>query len=194
MDLAGKSTQLRKLKEKFPGWKTNHIGLSDNKTMYAVANNINKRQIWSTQEVGYLYVAGLIVEIDSFIWPQQPTIQDSCLLLRSLAHHTAYENKDIISKLEALAEKYPKFSKTFVFTASLQERTRRLQQRIIDSPGSVNASDRMILTNPNSFMKMDKAIVMYAKKYFGAQVLDTETITVDETIKLLQEAINECLQ
>ncbi len=193
MDLAGKSTQLRELKQKFPSWKTNHIGLSDNKTMYTVAHNIHKRRIWSTEEVGYLYVAGLTVEIDLFVWPLQPTFQDSCMLLRSLAHHTAYENKNIICKLEELAEKYPKFSKAFVFTASLQERSKRLIQRTTDSPESVNATDRMILTDPNSFMKMDKAIVMYAKKYFNAEVLDTGTITVEETTKLLQETIQKCV-
>ena len=188
MDLSGKSTMLTGLKKLLPDWKTTHVGLSDDKTMYALAHKMNRSDTtWSKEEIGYLYTAGLTIEIESFTWPTNPTLQDSCMLLRALAHHTAYGSKNVIPKLEELAERHPKFSEAFVFTASITERIKRLQIRELENPKNVNDTDRFVITNPDMFAKMDQAIIYYAKKYFQAEVIDTGTMTVKETLELLQK-------
>jgi thymidylate kinase len=190
MDFSGKSTVLQKIKNLDSAWNTQHIGLCQNKTMYTLANYVNKNcPTWSKKEIGYLYLAGLTLDINLFTEPKEPTLQDSCVLLRCLAHHTAYGNKRIVQKLEALADIHPKFSKAFVFTVHIKERLSRLEKRIIENPNKINASDLLIKTDQSLFLKMDKSIKKYAKKYFNAETIDTTGIQIETTVDFLYSKI-----
>lgn len=189
MDLSGKSTVLSELKKLF-NWNSNHLSLSENKLMYSIVNRISKSGNYSKAEIGYLYVAVLNMEIGNFTWPSSPTFQDSCVLLRALAHHTAYQNKDIVFMLEKIAETHPKFSESYLFTASIKERIRRLNKRQSQDPTKNDNTDRLILNNPELFVEMEKAIIMYSKKYFNANVIDSDEITTDEIVQSIRKRID----
>lgn len=185
MDLSGKSTILKEIKNNDQKWDSYHIGLSHDKSMYSVANHINRNGDWSAREIGYLYLAGLELDIYNFKYPTLPTIQDSCVLLRAFAHHSVYGNMDIIKRLEKLAEQHPKFSKSFVFTVDIKTRIKRLNDRLILNLGKVDKSDNIIITNPELFIGMDNAIVKYAKKYFQAEIINTANLSIQETVRLV---------
>ncbi len=189
MDLSGKSTLLQLVKQSNT-WSTQHIGLNQDKAIYSTANYINRHgKGWGSKEIGYLYLAALTIDINNFKWPKNPTLQDSCVLLRALAHHSAYKNDEIVKKLEILSDIHPMFSKSFVFTASITERLRRLEDRIIVNPLQVNNSDLFIKNNPELFKKMDQAMIFYAKKYFNAEIVDTTNATLESTLELILKSI-----
>jgi thymidylate kinase len=189
MDLSGKSTLLQLVKQT-DIWSTQHIGLNQDKSIYATANYINRySKDWGPKEVGYLYLAALTIDINNFTWPDSPTLQDSCVLLRALAHHSAYKNNEIVKKLEMLSEAHPKFSKSFVLTVSPVERLRRLKERIATKSLQVNNSDFLIKNNPELFNKMNHAMIFYAKKYFNAEVVDTTSSTLENTLEFVLKSI-----
>jgi len=142
-----------------------------------VAREIEKD---GTEWIGHLYVKALEQDLSLFKWPEMNTIQDSTILLRSLAYHAAARYSKVVHDLELLALRHPKFTVSYVFTASIEVRKERLKERMQSGSKRVTANDLKVLRDPEFFSRMEHAMVDYAQALFGAVVIDTSSMTVEE--------------
>jgi thymidylate kinase len=191
MDFSGKSSTVEALLRKNLTWEKNHLNLAQENEIHLFAKKINKQKLFNSEIIGNLYVTALTVDIEKFVWPKNPTMQDSCTLLRSLAHHTAYNNIAVVRNLKELAEKHPNFSNSFVFTVDIKQRQKRLIDRLNTQPASVSASDYLVIKNPELFEVMNSTIIEYAKLYFNAEIIDTGSTSFDEVVNFIHKRINQ---
>ena len=182
VDLSGKSSVVKHLIKKRPDWKHQHYSLLGSNNILNVARDMEKD---GSEWIGYLYVKALEKDLEHFKWPEKNTIQDSTILLRSLAYHAAAKYQRVIHELENLALKHPKFSKTYVFIASMEARRERLKERIQLGSKKVTANDLKVIRDPDFFQRMELALVDYAQALFGAIVVDTSNMTVEEVARLV---------
>lgn len=177
VDLSGKSSVIKHLVNKNRDWSHQHYSITGSNRILDVAREIDKD---GSEWIGHLYAKALEDDISRFEWPKSNTIQDSTILLRSLAYHAAARYNQVVHELENLALKHPKFSCSYVFTASLEVRKERLKERIRSGTKRVTANDLKVIRDPEFFMRMEHALVDYAQALFGAVVIDTSSMTVEE--------------
>jgi len=139
-----------------------------------------------SKSLGWLYVDVLENDLKHFQWPECNYIQDSTLLIRSLAYHTAKENHDITSKLWSLVEFHPKFSRSIVLTASIEKRVERLEMRRQNNPNEVAEDDLLVIKNPNLFLEMEHNLVSFSQQIFDSVLLDTSLLSRDEVFSAVQ--------
>jgi hypothetical protein len=118
-------------------------------------------------------------DIRSFKYPDKNTIQDSTIILRSLAYHTVRGTPRIREVLLDLAPQHPNFDASFLFTASLEKRLQRLQSRINNEPDQVSPEDLMVINNPDKFLAMEAALIDLSRDSFHSVIIDTTTLTPD---------------
>jgi cytidylate kinase len=140
--------------------------------------------------LGNLYIAALMGDIRSFKWPDKNTIQDSTIILRSIAYHMVNGTPRIGEVLIDLLPKHPKFDASFVFTASIEERIKRLQQRISKAPQEVSDEDMMVI-KPEKFMAMEAALIDASKMAFHSVIVDTSTLTPDMVVEVIHENLKK---
>lgn len=177
VDLSGKSSVVKHLVQKQPDWRHQHYSLVGENQILSIARDIDKD---GSEWIGFMYAKALERDLEHFEWPRYNTIQDSTILLRSLAYHSAAGYSRVTSELESLAQKHPRFSYAYVFTASMEVRRERLEERIRSGSKRVTANDLKVIQDPNFFARMEDALVDYAKNLFGAVVIDTSRLSVEE--------------
>jgi thymidylate kinase len=189
MDLSGKTSICSKLRETLNGaWEIRTKSLSDKNSIYQLADGLRINGRYNEEVIGHLYVVALRSELFDFKWPTINTIQESTVLLRSLAFHTMVGPVEIPDLLLGIANKHPKFDASFVLTTSLETRLKRLQKRVKD--GQVGKHDQLIIDDPAKFMKMEEHLVEYSKKLFNSTIIDTSSSEVADIVRLISQEIH----
>jgi cytidylate kinase len=111
------------------------------------------------------------------------------LLLRSMAYHVVNQTPRIAAIFKDILPEHPRFDKSFVFTASIEARQGRLQQRMQEDPEEVAPDDLMMLDKPEKFMAMEKVLVDLATTAFGATVIDTSKLKAEEVCNIVIEGV-----
>lgn len=189
LDLAGKSTIAKLFVTKSGDqWHIQHSKLIPCNELWTKVNLI-KNTNRTTKEIGYLYYEALCYDIQYFEYPDTNTIQDSTVLLRSLAHHIAHGTEELPELFNDLAPYHPQFSKAYVFTATLTERKKRLTTRMVKQPTTVTRRDLTIVKNPNLFSRKETILIKYARKYFNAEVVDTTGKSPGQVVDRIIQAV-----
>jgi len=183
MDLAGKSTASRNFRETVGGeWNIQRNSIVRDNPIYKLADSLRLENAYDTETLGNLYVAALMADIRSFEWPDVNTIQDSTIILRSLAVHTVMGTPRISEVLHDMLPQHPKFDASFVFTATMDARLARLEERIKNQPGQVSEEDFFVRDKPEMFLAMEACLVDIAKDTFHSVVIDTSSIAPDVVV------------
>jgi hypothetical protein len=170
LDLAGKSTVCRRFREQARGdWQVRHNALAPDNRVYALADEL-RRAGHAAEPIGWLYHAALLFDLKSFTPPPCDTLQDSTILLRSLAFHTVQGTPGLVDRLEALIERHPRFDRSFVLVASHET---RLQRLAIRRPQNLGPEDFLVRDDPRRFFAMEAVLVDRATRHFAATVIDT---------------------
>ena len=174
LDLSGKSTLCREL-QSILGWELRHNSLlpRGRNTSYLEADAARRSNSVSHEAAGILYLQALKKELEDFTLSPTPFIQDSTILLRSIAFHTAIGNTPLAAEFRALIPKHPRPALAFICRPSVETRLHRLRGRI--SRGNDSAEDLFVRDNPELFAKMEQSIEEDAKA-FHAEFLDTSCL------------------
>lgn len=190
MDLAGKSTATKLFSEASESsWDIRRNSLDPNNPIFLLADSLRKEDAYSAETLGNLYVAALKADIEGYEEPVVDTIQDSTILLRSLAYHTVNQTPRVVSALGDLIADHPQFDKSFVFTASIKSRQGRLEERARTNPEEVAPDDLMVLRKPEKFMAMERCLVDLAQTAFQATVIDTTELTPREVCNIVIDGV-----
>lgn len=192
MDLAGKTTTARQTIIRVGGkWSIRINSLSDNNPIYLLADSLRKEDTYAPGILGHLYTVAMMADIAVFQWPTTNTIQDSTIILRSLAYHTISGNINISAVLDDILPKHPDFDASFVLTASLEARLKRLDSRRLEHPEEVASDDLMVVRKPERFLAMEACLSDIASKRFRARVIDTTNLTPDMVVSQILEGLPE---
>lgn len=190
MDLAGKSTATRLFAEASgTDWAVRRNSLDPNNPLFLLADSLRKDDAYSAETLGNLYVAALMADIERYEQPEVDTIQDSTILLRSLAYHTVNRTPRVADALQGLIPSHPQFDRSFVFTASIDSRQGRLQERMRTNPEEVAPDDLMVLRKPEKFMAMETCLVDLAQTAFHATVIDTTELNPAEVCGRIMDEV-----
>jgi thymidylate kinase len=191
LDLAGKSTLCRRLARQARGtWAIRHNALTVDNPVYDLADRLRKAGL-PAETVGWLYHAALLLDLDRYQKSSTPTIQDSTILLRSLAFHRVQGNRALVDRLEELFDRHPRFDRSFVCVASHEVRLRRLAIRRKENLGP---EDLLVRDEPARFFAMERVLVDYAERKWGATVLDTSRLEEQERLELVFRHLPELEQ
>lgn len=183
MDLAGKSSSTQNfIKSTGVEWQVRKNSLSRENAIHMLADSLRMENAYDAEVLGNLYVVALMADVRSFEWPKQHTIQDSTIILRSIAYHTVRGTPRIKEVLIDMLPEHPKFDASFVFTASLEERIKRLQKRIGEGEQAISSEDMMVIEKPEKFLAMEAVLVDVAKQAFHSVIIDTSTLTPDMVV------------
>jgi len=170
LDLAGKSTVCRLFREHTRGeWQVRHNALVPENPIYDLADRLRKEGR-GEESVGWLYHAALLLDLEQYEPTDGDVIQDSTVLLRSLAFHKVRGTPGLADRLETLLDHHPRFDRSFVLVADHQTRLERLAKR---RPQNLGPEDFLVRDAPERFYAMERQLVDYAIRHFGAVVLDT---------------------
>lgn len=172
LDLSGKSTLCRELGSAL-GWPVRHNtllppGLS---APYERAQKAHRDQSATIAEVGQMFHDALLDEIKRYKGDGEPCIQDSTILLRSIAYHSGLRNSDLATQFATILPLHPKPALAFLCRPSREIRLRRLEGRI--SRGNETPEDFMVRDDPEAFSHMESTIESLAAEHFDMQILDT---------------------
>lgn len=190
MDLAGKTTASKGfIASTGINWVIQRNSIVPDNPIYKLADSLRLQNAYDTETLGNLYVAALMADIGHFKWPEKHTIQDSTIILRSLAVHTVLSTPRISEALLDLLPKHPKFDASFVFTASMEKRLERLQERIERQPDQVSEEDFFVRDKPETFLAMEACLIDIAKKTFHSVIVDTSSMTPDVVVGTIRNNI-----
>lgn len=174
IDLAGKSTICRRFAEQSRfEWSIQSNSLTRDNPVYQLADRLRKQIAFSAETLGNLYYAGLLADLELFKEPPNNTIQDSTIILRSLAYHTVNKTPRLPELFKSLLDRHPKFDHAFVCSATLEVRLERLKIRRKENLGP---EDFLVRDDPEKFLAMEGCLIEYAQRAFHAQVIDTSNL------------------
>ena len=180
LDLAGKSTLCKRFKERAGGnWEVVHNALVADNPVWELADRLRKEGCYGDQTIGWCYHAALLADREAYRPPaaEENRLQDSTILLRSLAHHTVAGTPGLPAALTELLECHPRFDKSFVCVASTEVRCRRLSVRRKEN---LAAEDFIVRDDPGRFQAMEEVLVEHAVRHFDATVIDTSDMEQEE--------------
>jgi thymidylate kinase len=194
MDLAGKTTATRNFAESTGSeWEIRKGSISSENPIYSLAKSLGKTGIYDAEILGNLYTVALMADIHSFQWPDKNTIQDSTTILRSIAFHTVRGTPRIREVLFDLLPNHPRFDASFVFTATIEERVRRLQKRLKENPQEVSTEDMMVIDSPEKFKEMNNVLIDLSRRAFDSKVIETSTLTPSMVTNTINGYLTELL-
>jgi len=197
LDLAGKSTVTTMMHQHLgSGWelrKNSMVPVGTNR-IYDLALQLRLGRAIDNVNLGYLYYAALRHDIELFekelAGHQADIVQDSTIMLRSLAYHKAYGNHGLVELFEALLERMPRYDILFLCTITHDERLKRLHLRRRENIGE---EDLLVVKDPKLFYKTEGYLFDYAHRYFNAIEINTGgDIKFDEARKqaLIEEIVS----
>lgn len=185
LDLAGKSTAVKGLRERLPGpvhYSRNSL-CSDN-PIAAVADQLRHDPEHTALEGSCLYVAAHEWDLRHFAPPEQGThLQDSCWL-RALAYDRALGALEMTARWRQSFERWPRFDTVIFLTASLEERRRRYATRAHNDSG-----DAWVFSSPGRFVALERALREEALAQGGTE-LDTTGLSKAEVLARCEELIH----
>jgi guanosine-3',5'-bis(diphosphate) 3'-pyrophosphohydrolase len=174
LDLAGKSTVSRRLRERCGNFEIRNNSLLRSNPLHQAADRLRKATQTDDLSLGYLYYGAMLYDLEQIRnepTPDANVLQDSTILLRSLAFHTVSGNTALAEQFRSKLAEHPKFDRAFFLTCSPDVRKQRLAGRA--SRGNTNREDFLISSNPDLFFAMEGELRRLATEYFGAEVVDT---------------------
>ena len=187
LDLAGKTTARDRLARCLGGWKVRSNRLIEHNEVFELVDRLRREDALDAESLGHLFVAALSADLRGFRPNEQPLIQDSTILLRSLAYHRVNQTPGVVEAFERLLPLHPRFTVTVVLTASIEARRQRLELRRLRTASEVAPDDLLVEHYPAKFMAMERELVELATEHFNAKVVDTSDL--DEPM-VTQEIIN----
>jgi hypothetical protein len=179
MDLAGKSTAVAHLATAAGGC-VHHNSLLDTNPIYELADELRRTSGATASALGPLYLSALTYDLDNISDVASPGVQDSTILLRSVAYNEVLGARDVVRGLKAELPRHPRFGHSVVLTASIDARRHRLDERRAVAPEEVASDDLLIESAPEMFCEMERALVDYSRAHFDGVVLDTTELSKDE--------------
>ena len=176
LDLAGKSTISALLASRLNAVHRKN-SLVEGNLLHHKAEIMRKNGTIDDEALSWVYYACLLIDIEKYRMPEKPCVQDSTIILRSLAFNKAKGNHELAAAFEEKLSVHPRFSLTVVLYAGDETRLKRLEGRI--SRGNDNPEDYIIRNNPALFHAMDACLAEYAKRYFNAVIIDTSKLEQD---------------
>jgi thymidylate kinase len=183
LDLAGKSTASRAILAEFkPRPTLRHNALTENNEIYTLADTMRRARTMNSAVLGPLYLAAIELDLQRYAPAEGNVLQDSTIILRSLAYYRARGMEKLAAGFEVyLADKrHPTFDRAVVLTAGIEVRRQRLKKRQREEPGEVADDDLMVVKAPETFLRMERELISEAVRRFGADVIDTTTMTPEE--------------
>lgn len=204
LDLSGKSTLCRALAAEL-GWpiRNNTILPAGRSPIYDEGQSERRGQRERETDpddeprIGRLFLNALKHEIENYAAEGEPCIQDSSIILRSIAYHTGLGNAELAEEFTKLLPHHPKPALAFLCTASREKRLKRLDGRI--SRGNDMEEDYAIRDNIEMFEKMEEKLLQVSKEFFHITVIDTgeleDTVKkkalVDQLVEKIQSVVNQ---
>ena len=170
LDLAGKSTTCRMLRERL-GAEYRHCSLLPDNKIYDLASSLHVAQKVKTETAGGIFLGSVMRDLERYTPPDHFVVQDSTSVLRSIAYHSVVGDPGLADAFRELLPYYPKFGASFVLWSSTEVRLERLKGRISrhhDTP-----EDYFIRDSLDKFNRMQDVIIETAREYFDAEVVDT---------------------
>jgi len=190
MDLAGKTTATNGfMKQTGLEWEIRRNRLSLQNPIHDLADALRKDEVYDPEVIGNLYYAALMADIRGFRRPTINTIQDSTIILRSIAFHTVRNTPRLPEMFRDLMKEHPKFDASFVFTADIEHRRKRLEKRMRETPEQVSAEDMMVITKPEKFLAMEACLVDVARANLRSVVIDTSQLSPAEVVSIMQSNV-----
>ena len=178
LDLAGKSTVCRLLRDRWGAeMRLNSILPPGANTIHAEAERLRKSDVLPAEPLGGIYYAALLRDLELYEPPAGRVVQDSSLILRSIAFHEVFGSRALASAFRALLPRHPRFGATVVIQASDEVRRMRLEGRC--SRHNDNPEDFLIVRDPDGFHRMEDVLVETAVSEFGATLVDTSSLERD---------------
>jgi hypothetical protein len=191
MDLAGKTSSVKRFLEKdVRRWNTKYNSILDDNPIYKLARSL-LNQPHDPDALDELFVKAVEYDVDYFQRPEQPTIQEKTLLLKTyVSMKMLFGNDKSALLLEDLFARHPKFDRSFIITASHEARLKRLNKRISESPEEIDPNDLLIRDNPEKFYKIEKYLIGLSVRLFNSVIIDTSDVTVDQVADKMIEMVN----
>lgn len=178
LDLAGKSTVCRVLRDRWGAeMRVNSILPPGANAIHAEAERLRKADALPAAPLGGLYYAAMMRDIELYKPPSGPVVQDSSLILRSIAFHSVFGDPALADAFRAWLPRHPRFGATVVIRASDEVRRKRLEGRC--SRHNDNPEDFLIVRDPAGFHCMEDILMETAEREFGATVVDTSFLERD---------------
>lgn len=177
LDLAGKTTTSRLLAAQLQGAPIRHNALTTANEAYRAADAARRAGIASSDELHKGYVDAAWHDATCAVAPNRMTVQDSTIVVRSLAHYRTSGTPEQAAAFEALLPDHPRFGLSVVLVADMDARRRRLAERQRLAPEEVAADDLLVIRDPERFLAAEAALVAVATEHFGAVVIDTSDIS-----------------
>ena len=192
LDLSGKSTLCRALRDRL-GWEMRRNSLlpPGSNPAHERAEQSRLGRAASDAEIGKMYLEALRADLENFRPSGHPVIQDSTLVLRSIAHHDAAGNDELAAAFRAFLPLHPRPLLAVVCKTSREVRLRRLEGRV--SRRNDADEDYIVRDDPERFARMEATLEQAAREQFNARILDTSRLEdsghraslIEEIIRLL---------
>ena len=173
LDLAGKSTICRYIQQSRNFQKRNNTLLADN-PLQEKADILRKAGQTDDGVLGRLYYESLLYDLEQYVPSDELIIQDSTIILRSIAFHSVFGDKELAKDFKRLLPRHPRFALSIVLTASDEVRKKRLVGRMSrhkDSP-----EDHLINANPQGFHEMEGILFGLVQNEFGGIIVDASNL------------------
>lgn len=172
LDLSGKSTLCRLLRDRMGAeMRVNSLMPPGVNSIHAAAERLRKADAIPAAPLGGIYYAALLRDLELYELPSSPVVQDSSLILRSIAFHSVFGDRALAEAFRALLPRHPRFGATVVLWASDEVRRSRLEGRC--SRRNDNPEDFLVIRDPDGFHRMQDVLFETAQREFGATLVDT---------------------
>lgn len=196
LDLAGKSTLVRNLQVELTRRgilvRVCRNALCPDNPIAPLADQVRRDPHAGLIETGALFLAAHLWDARHFAPPPEGWIhlQDSCWL-RSLAYHTWKDTPAIPEQLARAARYFPRFDAAVFLTAGIEERRHRLAQREREQPGSNDANDHLVLSDPQGYLRLEHLLWQLTHLYTKATRIETTGIPGERLVPLVVERLTQ---
>jgi thymidylate kinase len=193
LDLAGKSTVCRRFIAQARGsWVIRRNSLVENNRVYAIADELRRADALADEPLGWLYLAALHADLAELAASQtadnQDILQDSTILVRSVAHHSSRGRQELVEQFVDLAPAMPRFDHAFVCVADRETRLRRLARR---RPENLGPDDFLVRDDYAMFSRMQEKVIDLVTSRFGGVVVDTSGLEDEERLTMIFDRLPE---
>jgi thymidylate kinase len=194
LDLAGKSTLVRNLQVELTRRgvpvRVSRNALCPDNPIAALADELRRDPHAGLIETGALFLAAHLWDARHFSPPPDGTVhlQDSCWL-RTLAYHSWKDTPAIAEQLARAARCFPRFDAAVFLTAGIEERRRRLAQRECEQPGSNDANDHLVHSDPQGHWRHEQLLWQLTHLYTKAARIETTGIPDERLVPLAAEIL-----
>lgn len=186
LDLAGKSTVCRRFLQQAAGdWTIRRNALAIDNRVHALADELRKADALEDEALGWLYLAALRADIALLATEGTPPgniLQDSTILVRSLAHHITRGRMKLVEQFCSLADSLPRFDRVFLCVADRDTRLKRLAKR---RKTELSPEDFLVRDDYDRFQRMEEVVTDFVTTQLGGIVIDTSGLEQEERLSMV---------